>query len=418
MLTIEADNPEIEKEVRRLLALITEGGGGVHSNLVIRSQNGGLSIETKVPMAPGKEMMRIPKGALLSAAQFEVAVNGDGFDVSFPAKSAFTPLQRKLAECMFSLYTLTHKARLHREGGFMLAMAEHEDLLAKITNVRQLGRELLKYQEDIKSGLQGAALDKVVADTFMKTRFLGYNDKEKFSSSSVLMPVIDFLNHHWAGAGFAINGGVRTGDISVGCSQPVEGSLECYAFYGVMDPLDALIRYDFIDALSPVIRSVPLEIAVPDAGTIIIQGRMGAKSTKKLPKQLAGLNRFVPALEVDRDAGRVSASHLLIPVEKSPRALRRVLTTLFLALRGNAGDMTDGVYIGWLRDAERQVIEENKKAYRALHDAAEKAKSAGRSYGPEQLQRACAILLDGLERYVFLAEAEEAAQIEESRQTG
>ena len=139
MAVIDSDDPEIGKELQKLESLVSDAGGGVHSDLLIRCRDGGLSLQTKEPMKQGREIIRLARGTLLPCDQYEVNLRGDEFYVTFPKKSALSPLQRSLAETMMNLYTLTGKAVLHKKYSFILTMAAYPNLLEQILSGRNMG---------------------------------------------------------------------------------------------------------------------------------------------------------------------------------------------------------------------------------------------------------------------------------------
>ena len=361
MAFIETDDPLIEKELQKLEDLISEGGGGIHSNVVLTSHDGGLGVKTKEPMARGKEIIRLPREALLPADKYNLGAQGDEFTLEFPAGSNFTTLQRKLAESMITLYNFTHKVKSHKQTSFLYVYASYPDVLDKISAARSFGGDMMVWREKIAQGLKDEELSEYLGESFLKTRNLGYTDYVRVSSVPVLMPVIDFMNHHWNGANFNVGQGVRKGDLAIAAAQET-GSLDCFAFYNIMDPLDAFIRYDFIDEASPVIRSVPIDLEVEDFGIIRVGSGAGSAANKKLPTGMADLKRFLPTFSLEKDQKILKVSHLLIPIDGSPLALRRVLHMLLVNLAQK--NLERSFFGPRVRELEAQIIEKNKAFYK------------------------------------------------------
>ncbi len=398
MAIIESDNPEIEKELLKLERLISEGGGGLHSDLLIHCQEGNLSLRTKEPMKPGKELVRLSRGVLLPDDQYEVSIKDRAFIVNFPKKSSLSTLQQKLAETMMALYTMTDKVALQKQYSFQLSIGPYPGLMDKIAGARQLHEDYLESQRKIEKGLKGAALDQFICESFLKTRHLGYSDLIRISSVRVLMPVIDFFNHHWLGSAFNIGQGVRQGDLVVENRQPVPESLECYAIYGIMDSLDSLLRYDFIDESAPIVRSVPIELDVPGKGKIIINSLTGAMNKKKLAKEINDLNRYMPIAALNKKENTITASHLLIPTGGSPMALRRILVILLTKLTGDVPN--ESFRKAWLREAELKIMEKNNAYYKEVLEHVKKLiEEKGESPGLEQLRRVFELQLSKLAQY-------------------
>ncbi len=365
MAIVESDNPEIKKELLALEKLIEQGGGGIHSKVIICDQGGGLSIKTAEPMDRGKEIIRLSRDTLLPADQYNVLVKRDEFHLEFPKNSSLSNLQRQLAETMIALYNLTGKVRLHKELSFLLSLQPYPELFEKLKEGRVFGKNVLNWSERLRKGMDEDEFNDFLSDSFLKTRHLGYGDHLRTSDVSILMPLVDFLNHHWQGAAFNVGLGVRKGDLAVTANQVVEGSTECYAFYGPMDALDTLLRYDFVDEYSPVVRSVPVTLEVDGFGTIKVNSTPGVINTKKLGKQIADLNRFIPTLTARKDKQFFGVSHLLIPTDGSPKALRRVLY-IILANMTQEPEMDKSFYEPWIRQAEAKILEINIAFYNDL----------------------------------------------------
>jgi hypothetical protein len=366
MAIIQAENPDIRRELEKLEDLVSEGGGGVHSELVIRESGGGLSIETSEPMAPDREIIRLSREIVLPTDKCDIVIKNGQFDVTYPKNSNMTTLQRKLMESMLSLYNLTNKVALHEEYSFLLSLKNSPALLERLAQGRPFGSELAKWQESVVKAMPEEKYNEFLKDTYLKTRHLGYNDYVRANAVRILMPIVDFLNHHWHGSTFIMGKGARVGDLSVGCRQLIEGSLECFAFYNVMDSHDALYRYDFVDAFAPVVRSVPLELTVPGEGTIRINSNAGAVDPKKLTKEISDLFRFIPYMAREKDKNLLTASHLMIPGKDSPRALRRILYLLLINLTGRQIDKEEA--LRWIEEVEEQILVKNLEYYNGLLD--------------------------------------------------
>ena len=400
MAIIETDNPYIEKELIKLENLVTEGGGGIHSDLVMFSEGGGLAIKTKEPMERGREIIRLSRDVLLPSDKYIVSVKGEDFEIAFPKDSTFSTLQKKIGESMITLYNLTKKVQMQKEFSFLLSVADYPGLVDAIGAGRGLGVNLEEWRKKVHAGLEGDEFNRFISETFLKTRHLGYNDHIRSSSVSILMPIVDFMNHHWNGENFKVGAGVRKGDLAVNTSQPIPGSLECFAFYNAMDALDALLRYDFIDEFAPVVRSVPVSLPAGDFGVIEVSNLPYFTMGKKLPQAVADLNRFLPSMSVDPKTKILKASHLMIPVQGSPLALRRVLQVLLVNLAGE-GNASQEFFATWLRDSEAKVIEQNKTYYKGLLEMiVALVKEKGPSAGLARMQHLCELQLGKIANYV------------------
>lgn len=379
MIQIRSDNAGIEKHLRALESAIEAGGGGLHSNLMISSHEGVLTIETADDMRAGREIIRLTRETVLPEDQFEVHYNGSSFDYSECEDALLGDEQRRLMEATIGLYNDTNKASLFERDSAFLCLRRHKALFDVVSE----GRSLPKHTQEWMGKFDVAGDDDVetrhefIADGFLKTRYLGYSDDKRVASVSILMPVVDFLNHHANGAGFAVAGAVRAGDLSVVNAQPVEGSRECYAFYGMMDALDSMLRYDFPDTLSPVVRSVPVELDFFGYGRISIGGPTAGNPVKGVSKAMRSVAQFTPNIFAPSDDDRangviLNVPYMFIPVRAGmPLMMVRVLGYVLndLIRRGDY-DLSADDRRAWVKEAEGKILEANKVYYAKLASVA------------------------------------------------
>lgn len=405
MAIIEADNPEIGAELRRLEGLVEKSGGGMHSDLILYADHHGLGVRTREPMPRGKELIRLSRKTLLPEDCYNVRVENGAFIVDFQNNAGFSPLQKELTECMIRLYNFTDKVGFQKKVSFLLSIAPYPDLTDHLFRGRHISDLMLKWRPRLEDpSLSEDTLNEFITETFLKTRHLGYEDRIRASNVSILMPVVDFMNHHWEGAAFNVGLGVRPGDLAVMSSQPVPKSTDCYAFYGIMDAFDTLVRYDFIDEGAPVVRSIPLELEAPGLGTIKIDSQTGAVNRKKLEGKLADMSRFIPIMTVDREKQVLSASHVMIPVKESRRALRRALYILLTNLAGK--EVETAIWKSWVREAEAVILEKNRTYYEELAKLSERfMREKGPDEGLNRIAALAALQLEKLERYAAPQEA-------------
>lgn len=372
MVHIISDNPGIEKYLKQLESLISEGGGGLHSDLLIKSEDGNLAVETAEEMRPGREIIRLTRKVLLPEDQYEISCDGHEFSVSHPDGCLLSDLQKKLLDVMVGLYNETDKARIYQRDCVYLTLRKHPALKDIVFE----GREVLKHVEDWEARFDGnedeqAVLHDFLAKGFLKTRFLGYSDMVRSTSVSILMPVVDFLNHNWSGASFNVSQNMRQGDLMVDNRQCVSGSRECFAFYGTMDAFDTMVRYDFPDLGAPVVRSVPLDLDFFDHGKIRISANTGGAYRKELPKSIAFLRKIMPNFleptqEQEREGVILNLSYLFIPgaALKAPLAMVRVLNHALKHLCERAEiTISDKDRSVWVRDAEQKIVAANVSYY-------------------------------------------------------
>lgn len=367
MVSVIADNPKIESEIKNLIDILVGAGSGFHSQLVIHEQGGGLGIRTAEPMEDGKEIIRLPRTVLMPGDQYYLDVSGENFIVSYPEHATLSDLQKRIIDKMYEIYNLTDKVRLHEKYSFLFSLKDAPELIDKLGE----GRDFIagSYQEWIgwiKAGMTEEQRRKLICNTYVKTRPLGYSDPVRESSVSMIMPVLDFMNHHWEGGTFSVGQGIRAGDLTMQTSQPAEGSSECFAHYGVMDAFDTLIRYDFVDEHAPIVRSVGLSVEGPAGEEIRIQNKLNFFYKKELSKDLQDLRRHIPDIVFDED-GRMTVSHLFLPNHKSRFALKRVLNMALEAyVKRHSKQISLADAKAWRVKTQERIIEANNNYYRDL----------------------------------------------------
>lgn len=374
----ESDNPAILKELKKLEKLVLSAGGWMHQDLIIRVEDGSLSIEMEGDEEIDKEkLILLPQEALIPTDEINMGVKNATKEFVFEPKDPkkYTKLRRELTETMFTIYNMTNKYALCEQTDFWLTIGKRPELLDLVMAARTPGQAFQKIRKNIQAGLSEEKHDQFVADRFFGSRILGLGGGKSATGKGqnpkmpVIMPFIDFINHHSFGSRFL---SPANETLEVWCRRPVEGSNECYAFYGTMDAMDAYIRYGFVDAQASIVRSVPLRIDLPNVGRIEVKAGTPAHIKKlQLPKKAKDLQAFVPVMQKDQDV--LTISHLYVPVGHSPRALARVLGLCISKLAGrNLGDQKHKALVA---GAERQVHEANVNFYTNLRTQLEDIKA-------------------------------------------
>lgn len=410
MARIETENPELDKILHRMEALVLEGGGWLNPNLIIRERDGALSIEMETPPNQDEKLIALNRDLLLPVNRMEIAGKGGSFDVKPSKPGALSKVKEELTELVFSIYNITGKFQSTRDTDFWLTMRQAPDLMDKVLAARTIREPAKKFIKNAKDGFEGEQLDKFVTNRFVASRVLGFGDgkfkggldagapaqpdkeedvaedivektkREEGSGEenlgSVIMPFIDFFNHHGHGSRFISQ---TSNDLHVRHLKPLPDTNECYAFYGVMDPLDTFMRYGFVDEATTIIRSVPLVINLPNIGRIEAFSAMPAKNKKlQLGKKNKDLEEFLPVIRKNKDM--LTVSHLFIPVVGSPMALRRVLGICISHLLDKP--LPQEKHLALIHLAEEQVKDENVRFFRQLREdieleATKNAENAG-----------------------------------------
>lgn len=395
MVAFHSDNPDIEKHLRLLHRQVTENGGFVHDRLTIGCESGNFRIIATEDVPGGEKILFLPKACLLPHEKFDLALQGD--DIVIKAhKKGVTKAQAAMMETMMTLYNLSGKIAAHRQTSSLGLIYKNEALKEEFMKGRN--KEAMPFQKE-------AALppEEFLLKSFFKTRVLGFRDKQQGKNDAddtasksakgggalqVLMPIIDFINHHPQAAGFltrikepAKKKGESAGraggrGVSVLKSCPVAGSDECFVSYGPYDAMDTFLNYNYVEKNAPFVRSIPLVIKLPGLGTIHIKSVATPPKHKNLADHLKDLAFFLPPIGVDKDRKVAVLGFLYIPQERAPRALRRVLREVLRQLAPGLGEADIADYI---QMAEKRIITENLEYFTALEHYLSTIKTAPES---------------------------------------
>jgi len=346
-MRIITDNPELERHLSRMHDLIVSNGGFVHEEFVMDARNGDLRGKAPQSLPEGDLLISVPDPLLLPIDGFGLHLNGDEVCLGTPA-AEITPLQIELMEAMAAIYNLSGKIQQHRKTSPTRIYLERPDVYERIV----LGQQL-KSRSDNQD-------EEFVLSDFIGTRKFGMKTEGKEDARhSVLMPLIDFLNHHQGASGFVL----KDDALMVYRRSPIEGSDECFVSYARMDAQIAYVNYGFVDLAATYALSVPLKITLPGVVDIQVNRAPGAVRKRPIPPALKNIQRFVPRIIIDVEKKTVALSSLSIPDAKAPRALRRILMSFLVNfVRSLPPDQVQNLLI----EAERQILDANRTYYKEL----------------------------------------------------
>jgi len=345
-MRVIADDPEFERHLLRLHDIILANGGFVHEECVIVVRNGDLRVEAPRSVPERIELVRVPEALLLPVEDFDLYLEGDEIRIGTPSDS-ITPVQSELMDSMIAIYNISGKIRDHRVASPSRLFLAEPDVYRRLVMANQFkSREVLPKKD-------------FMLHDFLHTRTFSLNAKDGQSGTPVLMPIIDFLNHHQTAAGFQLG---KKG-LSVVRRSPLEGSDECFVSYSRMDAQIAFFNYGFVDRSSTNAMSVPLTINLPGVAELRVNRFPGAKRKQAAPPALKDIQRFVPRMSLDLERKQGSVSSLPIPDANSPRALRRVLSAILVNFMRH---VPPGEAQTLLDEAERQVIQANRAYYKGV----------------------------------------------------
>jgi hypothetical protein len=393
MVLIASDNQDVVRSIQRNLTLLTEAGATFSANSVIKCIDGPLSIEAP-PDSAGTMLIRLPLDCLLPIEFFQLSVADDNIIIS-SHEPALASECVQLMEALLELYNVTCKLAWHRRTSPWSLLASHPELLMHVA--QRLPNDLLAmFEKFIASGNN----DQLMLDSFLHTRAYDYRDNEKAPPLPVLVPGIDFLNHHLQGAPVQLMDQPDNPSVIISRSIPVPGAgNECFACYGLYDSFDTWMSYGFIDNSASFVRSVPMTIDLPQVGTIRVANFTKIRDQKDLPQSVVDLHLFIPQL-LARKGKYIEVAALLLPGPQAPDALRRTLSFLTNELSPAPAQRRDLVM-----QAEDQIITANRTYYVNLLAPLQALTLRDPLQGPirDNFVRMCDLQLAHIEKYAGYA---------------
>lgn len=357
VVSFVCDDPEVERLLARLEQQVLEHGGRIHHDVRVHCEAGELSVQTASAAEPDKVLISLPERALLPTDGLALHLAGDRLEL--PSSAGMDAGRRAMFETMLALYNATGKMTLHRRFSPWLALASEKGTLHRIIAGRNTAPAVRKMAALFDAG----KFNELATDSFLKTRVLGFRSGQG-STMEVVMPFIDFMNHHPAAGGFRTGANaVGTRMLAVTLDRPVEDSDECFVRYGFYDAYDIFLSYGYVEAGAPFVRSIPMTLELDGIGSIEVGSRIGVKFPQgKLPQYLAPIRRFMPMI-ARRGPNALEISHLLIPAGEPAFALRRALGTLVGGLRPNLDPIALNHQVAL---AEKTVLLRNIEFYETL----------------------------------------------------
>ena len=268
---------------------------------------------------------------------------------------------------MIDIFNQTRKISWHRKTCPWFAFSKYPKLLDKLFEGRANALKIAKYYDQYKSG----DYDQLLIDSFLGSRTLNFKSSGSKPAKPRLMPFIDYINHHRQCPGYITR---KKEDLSgkelvIVNSKPIPGSDECFVTYNTgYDALDTFLVYGFTDLSAPYMRSIPVKIILSNGKIINVHSKITRGYKGKLPEALKNLRFYIPnPIKSDQEYG---ISSLIIPGEKSPRALRRVLRYVISSLLSEAGPEA---LRSDVLSVERTILEKNIEYYTELHSILDSA---------------------------------------------
>jgi hypothetical protein len=322
MVSIVSDDRDIERSLKKNVMLAESAGTVLNEGLVIKCLEGALSVEAPA-VNVGEILIRLPLECLLPVELFQLSVAGDEIVIR-SHEAALSDQCVGLMEALLELYNLAGKLARHRRNSPWTLAASHPELLPHIA--QRLPADLSLMFDKFRNS---ADVDELMVESFLHSRTFNYRENEKLPPFPVLMPIIDFLNHHLQGSPVQLEENPENdGFLTVAKSVPVAGAGdECFAFYGLNDRFDTWMSYGFIDDTAPFVRSVPMQIELPQLGMLKLANFIKIRARDGLPQRVRDLHLFIPEL-LTKIGNCMEVTSLLIPPPQIPEALRRALAFL------------------------------------------------------------------------------------------
>lgn len=291
-----------------MATLIVGEGGLIHPKARLSERCGELTVYCDQEGVAGDgALFKLPRELLvpINAVEWE-----ERTDVLRPGSGPepLSEIQKELFDLHVALYNATGKMSWVMTQHPRIGLSRHPSVHQAICRVKR------DYEQ----------LSRNPAALFIQTRLFRARppsaSADPDSSNTVLMPLLDLLNHHPKGARFRLD----DDSLSANIARPA-GSAECMVSYGRhKDALDLALHYAYLDENTPLATSAPIEATVAGVGVLRIAGKsMRAVHPLDLPR-----------IEVDADS--LTLSHIICDREH-PERLRTVLRLAALAVLQRRG---------------------------------------------------------------------------------
>ena len=261
---VDAESPGIAEPLLAMMAMVVEGGGFIAPGLRIVERGGSIRIERSLSAPPVERLVMVPPSLLVPTGRLVWVEDRDQLRLaSEPAH--LTPERRDMLDLLLAIYNGAGKARW-AQGHPMAVLSEDAALLAITRSI--------KPDVAVRTGPLAEMF--IANRQVTKGRLAG-----ELRDVPVIMPVMDFMNHHGDGDSFRFHHG------QLGVSEVhVAGSEECVSSYGGRrDAIDWAISHAWVDVETPYVASAPLAIDLPGIGRLVIEGRSTGANHRANPPQ-------------------------------------------------------------------------------------------------------------------------------------
>lgn len=399
MPQIICEDPKTKKTLQAIQDLVLENAGWLHKNLGTQCEKGALSLTIEGPSTEAEQLIKLPAEILIPANEAGFHIKNNDL-ICAPDKGKFSQTQIRFTELITELYNQTDKIKWHKQSCPWLTLKPYKEITDKLFENRPAGDGRKDFMAFLSGNKDAPEENKFICDSYIKTRVLGQKDKESGTTKPLLMPIVDYMNHHINGAAFSLKIHHDTGEnaLRINNKQPVNSSRECFAFYNIMDSLDSYLSYYYIDREVPIIRSKTMRLPIADIGEIRIMSNPGIMQHKKIANHLKDLRQIVPQIAKNKE-GNVTVSHIPITLQPMPHATRRILHTI-IGILGN-WKIPDTQLFKLVHDTEIKIINENIAFYNDLINSIDTHKEKQDQEILSNLRNACDLQRSKLYKYHF-----------------
>jgi len=377
---IDSDDGDVSAALTRLRRTVRAAGGDVHRAMTIVARGGDLSVTVPADTDPEVRLLQLPAACLPDVEGTTIGVTDDTFTLveANPRQSA---TGRAALDGLLDLYNACGKAAWWRTVCPWLALAADPGVLDGLAGLRAANPKTRAYQDKVAAG----AWDSLLVDSFLGTRMFrlkpadradAFGDTSGADASAaptpVFMPFVECLNHHFDARPYQTtvdDDGVYR--LWTHADRPYWNSQECFVLYTLLDPIDSLLFYGFVDESGPVLQSAPATLELPEDITITIEAGPWQLFQGDLPATLRDIRVFIPPTKA-RDGGHITLPWMLIPGAKTPWALRRMLRAFIYALRPDLPEARRREIVG---NAETQLLAANHDALDLLATSVDQARA-------------------------------------------
>lgn len=323
----------------------------------IHEDGGELSVRLPGEITDQDILFDIPSHLFPSPYDYELALKNNKIEIRYKTAHV-SEEQDALFSLMLEIYNQTDKIKHHRQNFFYQLYKQTPELVMFLRQARKDQIDKVAYDYLLEN-----QDDAYLIHSFMKTRVLGLKSHADEPIRRVIMPLVDCLNHHNAGAVFRHDTDKAQNRLVILASRPLDGSDECFAFYGPNDSLDSFLAYNYVEKSSPFLRSVPLEIDLDPIGKLYINCFSGAPTHDSLPDSVRDLKFYIPNIKIREKDKAAVLSFILVPGEKAPRALRRTLRFIIELMHT---DLPPAQMAKFIKICEDEILRANTAYYNAL----------------------------------------------------